>query len=192
MSKIDLKLDYSAVINRINKEKQRVKPTEWARMVGVSKNIVSNVHGKMGQKPSIEYIIAVARATRKPVEYYLWGTSSLSYGMKSEIEAETVPPGDVAEGVAGYKQTSEDDLLAMTKEVLRSGTSYAVSLTANIRSFYEAVQTKKKLEARVENERRLLDHEKRLTALERDRKKALKAEPPIPSLAEGSGGGATT
>jgi len=108
------------------------------------------------------------------------------------IEAETVPPGGVAEGVAGYEQTPEDDLLTMTKEVLRSGTSHAVSLTTNIQSLYEAVQTKKTLEARVENERRLVDLEKRLTALERDRKKPLKGEPPNPSFAEGSGSGTAT
>jgi len=100
------------------------------------------------------------------------------------VEAETVPRRVVAGAVAGYEQTPENDLLTMTKEVLRSGTSYAVSLTANILSFYEAVQTKKNLEARLD----MLEKKAKVA----DKVDGLKAEPPNPSFAEGSGGVRTT
>lgn len=71
--KIDLGLDYEAILERINLEKEGVKPGAWANRVGVSINIVSNVHGKTKQRPSLEYIIAVSKATEKPVDYFLWG-----------------------------------------------------------------------------------------------------------------------
>ncbi|MCG8640590.1 MAG: hypothetical protein MI862_12695 [Desulfobacterales bacterium] len=73
MSKIDLKLDFDAILGRINLDKKGLKPSVWADMLGVSRNIVTNVHGKIKQKPSLEYIVAVSKATGKSVDYYLWG-----------------------------------------------------------------------------------------------------------------------
>ncbi|SDU27429.1 hypothetical protein [Desulfobacula phenolica] len=76
MKKIDLKLDFDAIRLRIEHQKNRYKPGVWADMVGVSKNVVSNVHGRTKQKPSLEYIIAVSLITGKSVDYYLWGKES--------------------------------------------------------------------------------------------------------------------
>lgn len=73
MSKIDLQLNFDEIIKRIELDKDPYKPSEWADKVGVAKNIISNVHGKIKQKPSLEYIVAVSKATGKPVDYYLWG-----------------------------------------------------------------------------------------------------------------------
>ena len=73
MSKIDLQLNFDEIVKRIELDKDRYKPSEWADKVGVAKNIISNVHGKIKQKPSLEYIVAVSKATGKPVDYYLWG-----------------------------------------------------------------------------------------------------------------------
>jgi len=44
----------------------------------------------------------------------------------------------------------EDDpetagLLSMTREILKSGTEYSVSLAANVRSFHNAIKTEKRL-----------------------------------------------
>ena len=75
MSKIHLGLDFAAIRERLNKEKQRFKHSEWLKTVGVNPRIVTNVHGKTAQRPSLEYIVAVAKATHKPIEYYLWGES---------------------------------------------------------------------------------------------------------------------
>jgi hypothetical protein len=73
MSKIDLKLNYDEIVKRIDGERTAYKPSEWASLVGVSKNVITNIHGKTKQKPSLEYTVAVARVTQKPVEYYLFG-----------------------------------------------------------------------------------------------------------------------
>ena len=59
-----------------------------------------------------------------------------------------------------YGPRSTETLLFMTKEILNSDTSYSVSLRANIECFYKALK----------NEKKLLDHEKRIEALERKRK----------------------
>ena len=76
MKKIDLQLNFDAIRERIELEKKCFKPGAWAEMVGVSVNVVSNVHGKTKQNPSLEYIIAVAKVTGKSVDYFLWGTES--------------------------------------------------------------------------------------------------------------------
>ncbi len=73
MSKINLNLDFDAIRKRIDKEKDAIKPSVWADKVGVSRNIITNIHGKVKQKPSLEYIVAVSIATNKSIEYYLWG-----------------------------------------------------------------------------------------------------------------------
>ncbi|WP_035242162.1 hypothetical protein [Desulfobacter vibrioformis] len=73
MKKIDLNLNYDEIRTRIEKDKNLFKPGKWAENIGVSPAIISNVHGKSKQNPSLEYIIAVARFTQKPIEYFLWG-----------------------------------------------------------------------------------------------------------------------
>lgn len=75
MKKFGLNLDFDAIRERIEEDKKPYKPGVWANMVGVSVNIVSNVHGKTNQNPSLEYIIAVSLATGKPVDYYLFGNT---------------------------------------------------------------------------------------------------------------------
>ncbi|MCP3944844.1 MAG: helix-turn-helix transcriptional regulator [Desulfobacteraceae bacterium] len=77
MKKIDLQLDFDAICKRIEHHKKQHKPGVWAQMTGVSKNVVANIHGKTKQKPSLEYIIAVARAIGKPVDYLLYGKDSI-------------------------------------------------------------------------------------------------------------------
>lgn len=65
-------LDFDGIKKRIETEKKKCKGS-WASFVGVSPNIVSNIHGKMAQKPSLNYIANVSRATGKSVDYFLWG-----------------------------------------------------------------------------------------------------------------------
>ena len=67
------KLDFDAVKVRIEEFKNRFRPSEWAKMIGVSANVVSNIHGKTGQKPSMEYITYVSMATGKSIDYFLLG-----------------------------------------------------------------------------------------------------------------------
>lgn len=74
--KIPINLDFDAILQRIEQEKEGIKPGEWAKRIGVRPNIVSNVHGKIRQKPSLEYIVAVSMATGRSVDYYLFGEAS--------------------------------------------------------------------------------------------------------------------
>lgn len=70
---LELNLNFNEIRKRIELDKNQYKPGAWANKVGVSVNVVSNIHGKTQQKPSLEYIIAVSIATGKSVDYYLWG-----------------------------------------------------------------------------------------------------------------------
>lgn len=75
MIKINLGLDFNKIKNRIEIDKAQYGVGEWAKLVGLSIASISNIHGKKGKvKPSPEYIIAVARVTGKPIEWYLYGT----------------------------------------------------------------------------------------------------------------------
>lgn len=74
MKKIDLQLEFESIRERIEEYKNQHKPGVWAELVGVSGSVVSNVHGKAQQKPSLEYIVAVSKATGRSVDYYLWGS----------------------------------------------------------------------------------------------------------------------
>ena len=71
-----LQLNFEDIRKRIEIEKNAFRGGSWAKFVGVSPNIVSNIHGKIQQKPSFTYIISVAKATGKSVDYYLWGDES--------------------------------------------------------------------------------------------------------------------
>ncbi len=85
MSKINLNLDFDAIRERIDKEKEGLKPSFWADKVGVSRNVITNIHGSIKQKPSLEYIVAVSVATSKSIEYYLWGEKTSIPKTKREL-----------------------------------------------------------------------------------------------------------
>lgn len=70
----EIPIDYVAVTRRIEKEMEGYKRSAWAEKVGVTINVVSNIHGASAkQNPSLKYILAVSLATGKPMDYYLWG-----------------------------------------------------------------------------------------------------------------------
>jgi len=73
MKKIDLKLDFDAIRERIENDFRGLSPAEMARKIKVRANVAGNVHGKKKQNPSIEYVIAVSLYTGRTIEYYLWG-----------------------------------------------------------------------------------------------------------------------
>ncbi len=70
-----MKLNFDTIRKRIENEKDNHSGS-WANFVGVPSNMVSNIHGKMQQNPSLSYIVNVAKATGKSVDYYLWGDDS--------------------------------------------------------------------------------------------------------------------
>ena len=76
MKKIDLSLNYTEICARIEADMGNIRPSIWADKIKVSINVVSNIHGEKGNRhPSIEYAVAVSRATGKPIEWYLFGDS---------------------------------------------------------------------------------------------------------------------
>lgn len=149
MSKINLGLDFEAIRHRIKEEMKGIKPSKWAKIVGVSRQIVTNVHSdNPTQPPSLQYIIAVARATNKSIEYYLYGNK---YESKPIIFRVADP-----DGKESFNKRSLESLLSMAKEILESGMTYGASLEANIESFHEAVKTRQQF----------MELERRVAALE--------------------------
>ena len=77
MKKINLNLNPNEIRNRIELDKDQYGSSEWAQKLGVSPNVVSNIHGKSkNHDPSLQYVVAVARFTGKPIEWYLYGQGS--------------------------------------------------------------------------------------------------------------------
>ena len=90
MKNIYVDIDFKKVLQRIEKEMEGYSRTEWANKVGVKINVVSNIHGANArQKPSLNYILAVSVATRRPMDYFLWGRSSyISYELPDTMVKE--------------------------------------------------------------------------------------------------------
>jgi hypothetical protein len=108
MKKFHVDINFNEVTRRIEQEMEGYSPSAWAEKIGVRINVVSNIHGASAkQNPSLNYIVAVSLATRKPVEYFLWGKPfdyqfhpgevvvGESHGKYSEYESEgiqLIPP----------------------------------------------------------------------------------------------------
>lgn len=135
MSKIDLGLDFQAIMARINKEKDKCERGEWRKKINVSSKIITNVHGKVEQKPSIEYIIAVARGTGRPIEYYLWGDEENQNEIRLSMGGKSLD-----------KNKNISDLLESARRVLNSGHPMAVeALERNIKYFAHAIEIEDRL-----------------------------------------------
>ena len=74
MKKLDLSLNFNEIRKRIEIDKLQYKGIDWAKLTGMSNQSISNIHSKKKLvNPSLEYIIAVAKITGKPIEWYLYG-----------------------------------------------------------------------------------------------------------------------
>ena len=73
MPKLDVQLDFDAIRDRIEIFKRIHTTSFWAELVNVSPALIVKIHGKEQQNPSLEYVVAVALATGKSVDYFLWG-----------------------------------------------------------------------------------------------------------------------
>jgi hypothetical protein len=155
---IDLHLNYNEILNRIEAVKDEIYPEKktsnkkWANLVGISESLVSQLHPRKPRKeikePSKEYIIAVARVTGKPVEWYLYGETE-SQGIKdltasyntSEITPHAVHERPIDAGKAQRCLCSdmteeERELCKKFKAILKSkNTGFAYSLKTMIAVF---------------------------------------------------------
>ena len=172
MSKIDLSLDIDKIRRRLEDDQKGFKPSEWAKRVGVSKNVVTNIHGATRQRPSLEYIVAVSRFTGKPVEWYLYGTQAEQDKQKEMLKGETsqkvsdekyseadqefpIHPLAVEDKAPNESfKVSED--LTMAAAILESTTPYSTALHLNIQSFHRAIQAEDRI-VQIESHQKNMD-----------------------------------
>lgn len=131
MNKIELSLNYAEILQRIEADMTKYKPLQWAKSLGIGINVVSNYHGKSAKRnPSLEYVIAVAKFTGKPIEWYLYGTSQ---------EEKTQPPTEKSESAGIELSEQFIEVHKKVEDILVSGTNYADVLQQNIEVFHKAV-----------------------------------------------------
>jgi len=113
---------------------------------------VSTFHEYMqGRDPSAEHMIRISGFCGVDLHWFITG------------DGLPVRPGEPSPQAPSGSDLSS--LLGMAAVVLQSGTDYAESLSANIKSFHKSVEMERRLAAR--DERDLSDAEGRLEKLER-------------------------
>lgn len=122
----------------------------FANLLKISQGSLSDLENGRSF-PAGETIMTLLRCTDIDIDWLI--------GLRDEIHNKDTKVGFVAEPAAPYATSEEVDLVRMTREVLNSGTDYARSLKANIRSFHKAIQTEERL-SRVET--RLADLEAKI------------------------------
>lgn len=141
MKKIDLSLDFDKIKERIEHERDDMIPSKWAIKVGVSINVVTNIHGKTNQKPSLEYVVAVARATGKPVDWYLYGEpyqpSKIMESSVYKTARQPECPIDCGDELR--------DICRDVKYVMEEDGDFADALKANIKAFRKSVEIDRRL-----------------------------------------------
>lgn len=144
---LNLGLDFDEIRKRIDADKGRTGNNQWAEHIKVSQSLISQIHpqkkGNVPKMPSLEYVIAVSRATGRPVEWYLYGN------------AERTNPE--AAFMCGWTPEIQEACRTV-KKILESGDQKTVAaLQQNIEAFETSV---KRLD---ENEK--LKEEKRIKTL---------------------------
>ncbi len=143
MKKIDLGLDFDEIRKRIEIDIGQLKPGKWAKLIGLSPQNISNIHGEARKnQPSLQYIIAVAKHTGKPIEWYLYGREwhqcKFCGDMTDEIK----------------------DVCKKVKDIVKSGRPVIIqALRSNIDAFEDNVkqaETIRKLEENVNHLKKLI------------------------------------
>jgi DNA-binding XRE family transcriptional regulator len=137
MKKIELGLNFSEIRKRIEIDMSQFKAGVWAKKIGVKTNSISNIHGKKGKaNPSLEYVVAVARITGKPIEWYLDGDkAALSiHEQRTHCRKDLCKfCGDMTEDIKA--------LCERVKNIMESGHRSAVpALLSNITAFEDSVE----------------------------------------------------
>jgi DNA-binding XRE family transcriptional regulator len=167
VKKIELHLDYNAIMQRLNAAKGSCGASEWAKIVGVSMPTVSNIHGKSSRiRPSLEYIIAVARVMKKPIEWYLYGEMppvQRAAEAASSYTSDRAPADPLADCSPGtrYAVNTLIDILESNDPVV------VPALQANLAAFHDSIgrnveiskleTSVKKLNGEVQNLRELMN-----------------------------------
>lgn len=150
MSKIDLSLEFDKIRRRIEDDQKEFKPSEWAKRIGVSKNVVTNIHGATRQRPSLEYIVAVSRFTGKPIEWYLYGTPAEQEKQQEVVKADL---DSERPEFCGTEWTEEDILYCkQLKRILDSKHPVIIPmLVSNLAALEHLVKEEKKKSRKIKN-----------------------------------------
>ena len=138
-----------------------ISQTELANTVGISQGYLSMIlQGKRGA--SVELITGLYNNYS---DYFHWVLTGEGGMLRKELDDTYI-----------YKDALDEDpevamLLEKTREIVKSGTEYAVSLKANIGSFHNAMLL----------ERRVQDHEQRLALVEKTKSGGCAAGVPDPA-----------
>ena len=152
--KIDLDFDFGEIRERIERDfRGKYNQVEWANNVKVTQGLVSNVHKKDKNKrsnPSLEYVIAVARFTGKPVEWYLYGTPAEQEKQQEVVKADL---DSERPEFCGTEWTEEDILYCkQLKRILDSKHPVIIPmLVSNLAAFEHLVNEEKKKSRKVKN-----------------------------------------
>jgi len=131
----------------------------FAKKIGISKGNLSDIENHRHNPSYIPIVRIIEHYSVNPL--WLFFKKGEPYIKDSGDNGFIDMEGDTKED---YEFTQ---LMLMTTKILKSDTDYASSLAANIRSFYHALET----------ERRLADHEKRLAILEEKLEDKAKSQP---------------
>ena len=161
MNKIDLHLEFNKIRERIEIDKSVYKPGRWAESIGVSKTLVSNIHGKSKrQYPPLPYVFAVSKFTGKPIEWYLYGDKPAADALIAEPRA-GYQSGSHRCPFCGEMSEEIKDLCKKVKDILESGQSVIVdALKSNIEAFQYSVNQAdeiRKLKETVNHHTKLLE-----------------------------------
>jgi hypothetical protein len=154
MKKIDLQLEFNKIRERIEIDKAPYKPGKWAQLIGVSKTLVSNIHGRSKrQNPSLPYVFAVSRFTEKPIEWYLYGSRA-----PAVMLAEPLTRYEGSCSFCGSMTEDVKDLCKKIKDIVESEhQTVMTALIMSIEACHKQLDDIRKLTELAEHRRKLLD-----------------------------------
>lgn len=117
------------------RESQSMTTIEFSKLIGISHGSLSNAENNRGLPPA-KAVKNLCQNTNINIHWLYTGEGDM---MAPENRPHIYNDGDLPE------EPETADLLAMTREIIKSGTNYAVSLAANIRSFHHAMTTANRL-----------------------------------------------
>lgn len=130
------------------------KDYKVAELIGISRSDFSN---RKKRETLITPIVNWAIKEAVDLNWLLQGQFSTDEH-KPQINSLCVADRECDYNQPIHKIATDNDLIKMTQYILGSATEYADSLAANIKSFHKSVQ----------NEKRIVDLESRIEALEKD------------------------
>ena len=126
---------------RIYRESNDYNIVEFSKLLTISHGSLSEIENNKS-KPSFTPINNLIQKTDINLYWLLTGQGEMK---RQPPEQKT---GNIAETTPTYNQTQNPEfaeLIIKTKEILESKTDYSASLAANIRSFFQAIKTEKRL-----------------------------------------------